>query len=250
MIAFSSSNTFSSSIDILKQASVFADLSERDVAIVSQEMVLRHYAKGQIIFHQGDPSGDLFIISQGKVRVFRVTPTGNETFINILTRFDMLGEFSAVDGSIHSATAKAIESCELLAMPGARFRDYVERMPKLAKGLIRQLVAKARWSAAYAEMIAQYDAAGRLLHLLLSYCDQFGKEQISVKRYTIDLGLNQRDLASLVGARREWVNHILQQWTKRGLIEYTAGKVVILDLARAKQERDDRMQRNTPKQDH
>ena len=62
--------------------------------------------------------------------------------------------------------------------------------------------------------------------------------------YLLDLGLNQTDLASLVGVRREWVNRILQYWSKKKLIEYKGGKLIILDLARVRQERDSRLEAN------
>jgi CRP-like cAMP-binding protein len=53
----------------------------------------------------------------------------------------------------------------------------------------------------------------------------------------LDLSMNQTDLASLVGARREWVNRILRDWSKRGLIEYEHGKITILDLPAVEEER-------------
>jgi len=115
-------------------------------------------------------------------------------------------------------------------MAGNTCLRHMREMPNLALGVARLLVSKVRWTAAYAETIAQYDAAGRLLHILLLYNQQFVQEQEADKRYLLDLSLNQTDLASLVGARREWVNRILQDWRKRGLIECQAGKLIILDL--------------------
>ncbi|HEX6303042.1 MAG TPA: helix-turn-helix domain-containing protein, partial [Anaerolineales bacterium] len=69
------------------------------------------------------------------------------------------------------------------------------------------------------------------------------------QRYLLDLGLNQTDLASLVGVRREWVNRILQYWSKKKLIEYEGGKLVILDLGRVRQERDSRLEANLDQND-
>jgi CRP-like cAMP-binding protein len=65
-----------------------------------------------------------------------------------------------------------------------------------------------------------------------------GKEIVAGKRYELDLSMNQADLASLVGARREWVNRILRDWSKRGLIKYKHCKIMILDLPAVEKERD------------
>jgi hypothetical protein len=53
--------------------------------------------------------------------------------------------------------------------------------------------------------------------------------------------MNQTDLASLVDARREWVNRIFRDWSKRGLIEYKGGKITILNLPAVEEERDRRI---------
>ncbi len=106
------------------------------------------------------------------------------------------------------------------------------------------VISKVRWTTQYAESLSQYDAAARLLHILLHYNEEWGQEIEVGKRYNLDLGLNQTDLASLVGARRGWVNHILGEWRERGLIEYKAGHITILDLPKVQQERDSRIQAN------
>jgi hypothetical protein len=48
----------------------------------------------------------------------------------------------------------------------------------------------------------------------------------------------------MVGARREWVNRILNDWRKRGLLEFDRGVITILDLERVKAERDSRTEAN------
>ena len=83
--------------------------------------------------------------------------------------------------------------------------------------LTKLLTDKLRWTAAYAEAATRYDAAGRLLHILLLYNKKFGKVHEEGNKYTLDLSLNQTDLASLVGARREWVNRLLRSWRGRAV---------------------------------
>jgi CRP-like cAMP-binding protein len=218
------------------------DLKEDDLRILVNDFRPCVYEKDEIIFRQGDTDCNLYLIVEGKVRIFRLSPSGNETSINIFSACDIIGEFSAIDCQPRSATAKAIERCTLLEMAGDQLVRRMREMPELAISMARLLAGKVRWTAEYAETIAQYDAAGRLLHILLLYNEQFGEEVEAGKRYVLDLSLNQADLASLVGARREWVNRILQNWHRHGLIEYKAGKIIILDLPRVVQERDSRIE--------
>jgi CRP/FNR family cyclic AMP-dependent transcriptional regulator len=106
----------------------------------------------------------------------------------------------------------------------------IREMPDFAIGFINLLVQKLRWTTSFAETIAQYNTPGRLLFILLHFKDRLGKEIIKNKLYEIDLHMNQTDLASLVGARREWVNRILKDWRQKGLIKHEKGIITILDL--------------------
>ena len=226
----------------LREADLFAALREADLNILARDFHSRKYKRKEIIFHQGDDSHVLYIVMKGKVRIFSISPAGNETSIRIFSRYDMIGEFAAIDGRPRSTTAQAVDDCVLLEMMQRKFLQRIRDMPELAMGLIKLLVEKLRWTTAFAETIAQYDTAGRLLHIFLNYNEVLGKEVAAGKRYEIDLSMNQSALASLVGARREWVNRILQDWRRRGLIEYERGKITILDLRAVEEERDRRME--------
>jgi len=228
-------------ITFLKETAFFAEVEESMLTYLVNDFRVRNYRKGDIIFHQGDESRSLFIVIEGKVRVYHLTAGGEETTVTILASRQLLGEFSLIDGQPRSATAQAITASRLLEMAGTRVMHHLTHIPGLALAMCRQIVHKARWTTMYAETIARFDAAGRLLHFLLLYNTEFGQALEPGKCYLLDLGLNQSDLATLVGAQRGWVNHILGEWRKRGLIEFEDGKITILDLNRVQQERDSRI---------
>ena len=240
MDALSAKAPRSRRIQFLRTVPLFADLSVAELAALTNDFGVRKYDRDEIIFHQGDESREFYVVCQGKVRAFRISPGGAETSIVIFSVGGIIGEYAAVDGRPRSATAKAIVPTVLLTMAQDRLLQHIRCMPELALGMIRLVSAKARWTAEYAEAVAQYDAAGRLVHILLRYNEQLGEEIEPGRVYELDLGLSQTDLATLVGARREWVNRILQDWRKRGLIECKDGKIIILDLPRVQAERDSR----------
>lgn len=225
-------------IEFLAQVRLFADVPPESLRTLAQDLRSRKYGRDDIIFHQGDYGYTLYVVKEGKVRIFKTSKSGNETSINVFVPRDVIGEFSVIDGEPRSATARAITDCLLLEMPRDRFLEHVRRMPELAMALARLLTAKVRWTADYAEAVAQFDAARRLLHVLLQYNEQFGVEIEAGKRYELDLGLNQSDLASLVGTQRAWTNRLLAAWRRRGLIAYEDGKITILDLPAVERELD------------
>lgn len=229
-------------IDLLRRIEPFVGLREADLVALCRDFKPRSFKKDQIIFHQGDAGEEVFIVASGKVRIYRLAPSGNETTIDIFHAGRILGEFAPLDDQDRSTSAIALEPSTLLSIPKQKFIAHLRAMPDLALGLIRLITAKARWTTDFAESLAQYDAAGRLLHILLHYNERFGEEIEIGKKYALDLNLTQSDLASLVGVKRGWMNHLLQDWDRRGLIQYRAGKMIILDLPRVIAERDGRIE--------
>lgn len=226
----------------LREIQLFNGLNKTDLGLLAQSFVAKRFGRDEIIMRQGDDSREVFVVLSGLVRIFKTSPSGDETTIAIFGENDLVGEMAALDNQPRSATAKAIGNVTLLAMTHERFVQHAETMPGFACGLARLLSQKVRWTASYAESIAQFDAAGRLLHILLAHNDRYGQEIEAGKRYTIELGLNQSDLASMVGARREWVNRILGDWRRRDLLAFDRGTITILDLPRVVAERDSRIE--------
>lgn len=226
----------------LKRVSLFVTLDPASLQTLARDFRPKKYQKHDIVFWQYDTSSELYLVRQGKVRVFKTSPSGGETSISIFSEGSIVGELACLDQQPRSATAKAIDACMLWEMNGATFLSHLNSMPELSLAVIRMLADKLRWTAAYAEAIGQFDAAGRLLHILLLYTEQFGEPIVAGKQYTLNLAMSQDDLASLVGVRREWVNRLLQEWRRKGLLEYRAGQLIIHDLPAMQQERNQRLE--------
>lgn len=216
----------------LKELPLFAGQSQERLGTLVKDFRKRSYRPKEIIFHQGDLSRSFYVVVSGKVRTYHLTPDGEEITVNILGHRQLLGEFTMIDGQLRSATAQALSDCTLLEMTGEHALHHLETIPGLALAMCRQIVFKVRWTTAYATTIARYNAAARLQHLLLLYNEQFGQEIEAGKRYLLDLGLSQSDLATMIGATRGWVNDLLQKWRKRGLVEFEAGQITIVDMER------------------
>jgi len=231
-------------VALLRSMSIFADLSERDLAGLADDLRAKDYAKDDLIFRQGDESREVYFIRKGKVRIYKISPGGSETSIAIFSTDDAIGELAAIDQEPRSASAKAMTAVSLLSMSQERFLYTMQAVPRFGLNIARMLAHKLRWTAAFAESIAQFDAAGRLLHIILLHNDQYG-EALEGGRWQVSMGLNQSDLASMVGARREWINRILSEWRRRGLLEFDNGVITILDLPRVRAERDSRIEANS-----
>lgn len=217
-------------VSFLKGVSPFSILEDEALQRISNSFHARKFSNREFVFHQGDTSCDFCIIRSGIVRVITINESGEMACLRILTEKDVLGELSAYDGAPRCASAQAIGACTILVMRHCDFVEYLKNIPELALAFIQFLSEKLRWTTLFSHTLAQYDTAGRLLQLLIHYKDVFGRELVAGKCYEIELSLNQADLASMVGAQREWVNRLLRKWREKGLIKYERGKIKIIDL--------------------
>ena len=98
-----------SSIDFLKQATLFKGLTEQELQTLSADFVQREFRAGQAIFHQGDPGHMLYLVESGQVRIFVNGIDGHETSVVLYGRpGEIFGELAIIDGLPRSASAIAV----------------------------------------------------------------------------------------------------------------------------------------------
>ena len=98
-------------VAFLQETALFRELNQNALTQLAQDFRPRAYRSGDIIFHQGDEGRNLFVIMRGTVRVYHLSPSGEETTITILAPRQLLGDFCGLDGQPRSATAEAISAC-------------------------------------------------------------------------------------------------------------------------------------------
>lgn len=108
-------------------------------------------------------------------------------------------------------------------MPGVELRQLTERIPRLAINLVDALVAKGRCYSIVLQMLGTRSVTQRLAHLLLVMGEfQFDarpREAIRLKQH-----LSQDEMATIVGATRQWVSAALEKFRRAGIIEAPPGK--------------------------
>lgn len=75
------------------------------------------FRAGEIIFRQGYPSDDAYVIDSGKVEIFTENPDGTETRIATLDAGQMFGEYGPLDEAPRSASARALGDTTLSIVP-------------------------------------------------------------------------------------------------------------------------------------
>src|SRR5687768_11674237 len=133
-------DTLAASITFLRTVPLFACLSDAELSMLVADFSPFEYTKADTLFWQGDSSTELYLLRRGKVRIYKLSPGGRETSINIFSTGDIIGEFAAIDQQPRSATAQTITHCLVWRMDADVFMQRLRTLPDLALALNRLLV--------------------------------------------------------------------------------------------------------------
>jgi CRP-like cAMP-binding protein len=100
---------------------------------------VRDFKAGDVIFNQGDPASELFVIKSGKVEV----RLGNRR-LAALSDHDIFGEMALIDSAPRSATAMAVTDVKLVPVGEKQFLFMVGRTPHFALNVMRAMARRLR----------------------------------------------------------------------------------------------------------
>lgn len=161
------------------------------------------YAKGEIILLQDQEPSRANIIKSGVVRVYNITPEGDERTISFDTE-DEIFPFAWVFGEIKKTQYfyQAWTDVEVYALRREDFLRYLKYHPKMVYELYANVAARFTAQQGRIYALEQPKASDKIAHMLLYLCNRFGKK--AGERVTqIELPLTQQELANFIGLTRE-----------------------------------------------
>lgn len=127
-------------INLLAQIPFFADLPPLELERLTRELEVVNLRSGEILFNEGDPGENLYIVVNGELEILMAPGTSNELLLNVLQVGEYLGEMSLIQpGGHRTASARARGDVVLLSMSRAQFKDLLKRHPHLANAMVRVL---------------------------------------------------------------------------------------------------------------
>ena len=210
---------------LLQNTSLFGALPEDATERLAEKATRRSYGRGEIIFREDDPGDALCVVVSGLVKVYRISPDGDEMLLVTLGPASVFGELPMVDGGLRSASAAAVEAATVLLISRAALLDLLRSSPELADGLLRSLGSMVRRLTDQAADLVFLDLHGRVAKLLLRLAEERGTP--GANGQAMDLHLTQSDLANMVGGSRQSVNQVLNSFERLGYVELDGRRIVI-----------------------
>jgi CRP-like cAMP-binding protein len=196
--------------DLLTRVDLFAELAPIELAHISDAAERRELRRGDVLFEENDEPDELFVVLSGRIALANKSIDGRESVVALMEAGDVFGEMPLFDGLGRSTGARALEPCDLVAIPYAPVQEVFEQRPELLWSVVAMLSGRIRaMDAALADSVF-LDVTGRTAKRLLEVA---GEDDEFV------LPVTQEELAGMVGASRERVNKAIAAFVRLGWIE-------------------------------
>jgi CRP/FNR family cyclic AMP-dependent transcriptional regulator len=189
---------------------------------LAQRGAIRSYKKSSVVINEGDAGESLFILLQGRVKVYATDDNGREITYGNIDAGDYFGEMS-LDGGTRSASVITLEPCVCSVVTRSSVRDHLAVEPDFAMELVTQVIRRARSATETARQMALLDVYGRVISTLESE-EGPGRPEAPVLLEQI----THQSIASRVGASREMVSRLLKDLEKGGYITMGVKKITLL----------------------
>jgi CRP-like cAMP-binding protein len=189
----------------------------------------RRFARGEIVFREGDPADSLHLVDSGVLAVQVSAPGGERLTLNVLTAGGFFGELALLQRGVaarRTATVLALVPSETLAIPATAFMTLRSKHAEVDELVVTALAHRVE-DLSLRLLEALYDGVDRRVYRrLLDLAEIY-----PAATDAIVMPLSQDDLATMVGASRPTVNQVLQKLVSRGVISLGRRQITIDNLA-------------------
>ncbi len=178
------------------------------------------YRKGEIIYRAGYKSDSLYIVSKGKIKIYRLSESGKERLLHILFPGDFTGELALFSESIHESYAEAMEDTVVCTVNRADLQELLKKYPAISLKILSEFSKRLEQSEKQTTRFTTEKVETRIA----LYLAELANGDNEVKE--IELPMSKKDLASYLGTTPETISRKLYELEDAGLIKQKQHKKI------------------------
>lgn len=215
----------------IQNSRMLQHLDERTVEAVARDSAMAAFRAGELLHEAGAPMDSVSFLSQGRVKVYRLSRDGKQQTIALLGPGDAFGEIGLVDRRAQDLYVEALDDVVVCRTGRDAFLRLCSRDPALAMRLAEAMGEKLQEAREKITDLAFRDVRGRVAHLVLTLLERERRLSGTDDLDRIVAGLTHRELADLIGTRRESVTLALGALERDGYIRVDDRALVVTDMA-------------------
>src|SRR5210317_1031694 len=152
---------------ILKNVPLFAGLSESDLDDLMAIVRINEHPRGELLFSDGEEAAGFFIVLDGKVKVYKLSPEGKERILHVIQPGGTFAEAAIFGEGLYPAYAETLQSSTLLFLPKEGFLNLLMDNGRISINMIAGLSKFLRQFANQIEDLTFKDVPSRLARYLM-----------------------------------------------------------------------------------
>lgn len=211
--------------EILQSLPMFSELRAEDLARIAGHCRVLSCEKGQLLFREGESYRGFYVVLEGGVKVYKMSPEGKETVLHIQFPPQTLAEIPMFAGEDYPAHAECLAESVLLFVEKDGFLALLRENPDLSLRMLAGLSRRLRVMGAQLEHLTAHDVRTRVIRYLLEEYDRQKRADRVLPLLT--LPISKTLLAAHIGSTLETLSRTLRKLEGEQLIRLK-GKTVLL----------------------
>jgi len=213
----------------LAEVDIFADLAPAEMDALAVGARPRTYAAGELLYSPRNRVEALFVLKQGRIRVFRITADGRAFTIRIINPGTVFGEVVLTGQPRYDGYAEALDEALVCLMSREHVLHRLLPDPRIAARIAETLARRLVETERRLSDVVLKSVHQRVAATLSAFAGDHLRHGAGAPR--VHVALTQEQLAALAGTRQATAAKALGELADRGLIQLTRGEVIILDIA-------------------
>ena len=209
---------------------LFSDLSPDELQRLATGCSLKRLQRGELVFRCGDPCDAFHVCVTGQVKLFVLSPAGQEKVIEIIAPGQSFAEALMFTNRPYILSAQALSDGLVLSITKAAVIGEVERDARFALRMLAGISRRLHGLVHDVEAYALHSGLQRVIGYLLR--DQQAEDCVSGEVITVSLPVSKATIASRLSLTPEYFSRVLHELEAAGLIEVDKRDIHILDAKR------------------
>lgn len=213
-------------IHYVQAGDIFQDLGEHERAQVERQISYATYPAGQLFYSPDEQGEALFVLREGRVRLYKLSPEGRALTLALLEPVAMFGEMTLIGQWLHDSFAESMTECLIGTLDREELRSILVQHPAVALRFMELMGRRLRVVENKLADIAFKSVPQRLASVLLNLAQNDDDAVIApfVPRYT------HQQLAEMIGSYRETVTKAMGEFRDNGIIRIDNDLIYLTNL--------------------
>ncbi len=210
----------------LKKINLFKEMTSEDMGKIERATRMESVKKKTPIFFPGDPSQQVYLLKEGRVKLSRISEEGREVTIALLEPGEIFGELEVLGDAPRDTLAEALDDSKICVVSKKIFLEMVSSKPDFSFRLTKLIGFRMRKIESRVEDLVFRDVPARLAHLLLELAKDYGQK--TEQGLLLKIKITHQEIANLIGSIRETVSAVLGDFKREGWISFEGRQITLL----------------------